>query len=105
MGEWTRVGSLHTRSEFTKSLWGDERLFFQHGWLSLDRDHHTVDGTKTWRFRNNIPAFDKEKWLEWDETYDVPQSTGQDVADGILNHGCPFYWVIQYINQHDAETI
>ena len=35
--ETFQIGRIETTSEFTQSLWGDERLFFQHNWMFLDR--------------------------------------------------------------------
>ena len=34
--EYFKIGEILTKSTFTQSLWGDERLFFQHGGLNLD---------------------------------------------------------------------
>jgi len=33
---WVKIGKLETRSRFTQSLWGDERLFFQHDDMKND---------------------------------------------------------------------
>ena len=33
---WTKIGIIKTTSEFTKSLWGDERLFFRHTSMQWD---------------------------------------------------------------------
>ena len=36
--EWEKIGSIYTKSFFTQSLWGDERLFFEHEKLGNDLD-------------------------------------------------------------------
>lgn len=34
--DWFDLGHIYTTSNFSQSLWGDERLFFQHSGLTVD---------------------------------------------------------------------
>lgn len=92
------IGSIETTSEFTQSLWGDERLFFQHGLLRDDM-RPGRGGRRDIRDNNDlIPTFDTATTLDiWDRSLVVPTPTQQEILDGVAQ-GCPFQWIIDEFN-------
>ena len=89
-----------TDSDFIKSLWGDEKLFFQHGGLNLDARSHRRGSEKEWDIKS-VAEHDFDRWGAWKNSYRVPDVRKEQVLDGITGKGCPFWWVIQYINNQD----
>ena len=67
--DWFEIGEITTTDEpFTQSLWGDERLFFQH---SKIRDDLDVLGRRFLREnRRFIPEFNFEKYGKLQEHLD-----------------------------------
>ena len=95
--ELTKIGEIHSRTEFTQSLWGDEGLYFRHGKFNDDTDSiygGTVGGTSTFRSRWLL-KFDEDEWGEYPVDSFVPPETNQDeIVSGMENFGCPFQWII-----------
>lgn len=114
---WVKIGEMYNETTFTKSLYGDERLFFQHGGANLDLDwweahDPNYDRRATMRpltsqFLRNAPAwFDRNgnnKFLEWKTWFDVPIPENDDVIKEGAAGGCPFKWVLDYITEVDPD--
>ena len=85
---------------FTQSLWGDERLFFQHGGLNLDLQHLPEGFRRTAGVRTHSPELDLEKYGDWNNpsTFDPPEASEADIINGMVQSGCPFSYLIDYIN-------
>jgi hypothetical protein len=49
-----KIGSIKTKSAFTTSRWGDEKLFFRHNWMEDDlaENKKWVEYTPKWHFMN-----------------------------------------------------
>jgi len=62
-----KLGEIIAKSNFTQSLWADERLFFMH--TTLNTDFNALPST--WRRENrvalNVPSFDFDKYGEWND--------------------------------------
>ena len=99
--EYTKIGEIWTKDEyFTQSLWGDERLFFQHGGLNLDLQHLPEGFRRTAGVRTHSPELDLEKYGDWNNpsTFDPPEASEADIINGMVQSGCPFSYLIDYIN-------
>ena len=81
---WVKVGELYNKTEFTKSLYGDERLFFNHEaagkdltwWEEHDRnfDRRAVRDHIRPELLPAAPAWSDPDmpFQEWKDWYDVP---------------------------------
>ena len=102
------MGEIRTTSFFTPSLWGDERLFFQHGGLNLDFAGYYDDWRRDQRFRD-IRAdyeFNYDKYGYWNDpvTFEIQPATESDVINGMASaSGCPFAFLIDQINAYGAR--
>ena len=108
-------------SEWTESLWGDERLFFSHSnanndvrdiKLGLKKGGGRGGRGRGGRGRVNptrnfneifweMPRFDFWKYelhIEDEDEFEVEEATEQDVIDGMVTTGCPFAFVIDQVN-------
>ena len=98
--DYVKIGEIHTKSFFTQSLWGDERLFFQHGGLNLDIGFLPDGFRKDKKVNQFTPQFDLEKYGDWNNpsTFDAPQASEADIINGMVQTGCPFAYLIDYVN-------
>lgn len=100
--DWFTLGTIETTSNFSQSLWGDERLFFQHSGLTVDLSGYPTG----WRQQQGFSSireeysFNSEKYGYWSDpdTFTVPESTENDVINGMVGSGCPFAFLIDSIN-------
>jgi len=85
------IGHIWTTTTFTQSLWGDERLHFQHG--SLETDLANMESGAEWRTEvgfSETPEYDYDTYGDWDEdVLEVPTTDDHTVIEGMYN-GCPF---------------
>ena len=87
------IGEIKTTTEFTQSLWGDERLFFQHGKFLNDFDT-SIGGNADFK-SNTLVKFDEDKWGKYPlDDFNVPDTTDDEVVLGMME-GCPFKWAIE----------
>ena len=98
--DYVKIGEIHTKSFFTQSLWGDERLFFQHGGLNLDLQFLPERFRRDKQVNTLSPQFDLEKYGDWNNpaTFDPPQASEADIINGMVETGCPFAYLIDYVN-------
>jgi hypothetical protein len=64
------IGYIRTTSEFTQSLWGDERLFFEHS--RLDDDFDEQRGGRRAFDVSQTPRWDGRRDGQWDRSLNVP---------------------------------
>ena len=84
----TKIGEVRTTSNFRQSLWGDEKLFFNHGNLSLDIAARPEFNDEP------VLTFDSRTFGNWPEdAEEVEDVTRSEVVAGMRG-GCPFQWVI-----------
>ena len=111
MDDFEMLGEiLQGDSEWTESLWGDERLYFAHGFQNYDwRDFEfrlfDDDMENSQRKRNFDEVFNEEARFDFEDKYSfnaefepLPASES-DIIDGMVTTGCPFAYLIDQINQ------
>ena len=89
-----KIGEIKTTTEFTQSLWGDERLFFQHGKFINDWDSE-IGGSNA-SFRNKaLVKFNQDTWGGYPiDDFNVPDTSDDEVVQGMMD-GCPFKWAYE----------
>ena len=100
-----KIGRIETKDEyFTQSLWGDERLFFKHSTVNHDISAMGETAFADNQLEQTVPTFDFDLYGAWDNPseFTIPEASGHDVIKGMKNHGCPFAFVIDYINDLGA---
>lgn len=92
--DWFQIGEIKSTSTFVKSLWGDERLFFQH--QALYHDLRELSSRDKREVQDTVPTFNLEKYGEWNNPvrFEIEEASAEDVIDGILTTGCPFAFMI-----------
>lgn len=83
----TKIGEIRTTTNFRQSLWGDEKLFFNHGNLSNDI------AARSEFSESPVLQFDEATWGVWPSNANVEDVDRSEVVAGMRG-GCPFQWVI-----------
>ena len=98
--EWYEIAEIYSTSTFKQSLWGDERLFFQHSGLNEDLQYLDDNFRTENKFQKNVPQFNWDKYGEWDNpgTFEDWEATSDDIVAGMATSGCPFAFLIDKIN-------
>ena len=98
--EWFEIAEVYSTSKFYASLWGDERLFYQHGGLNADLKYLDDNFRADNKFARNVPQFNFDKYGAWDDpsTFEDWEATEDDVLAGMATTGCPFAFLIDQIN-------
>ena len=52
----------------------------------------------------DVAQFDFDQVDRWNNGYDVPTPTKDQVIDGMIG-GCPFQWIIDYISEADGTFV
>ena len=87
-----KIGEIVTTSLFQTSLWGDEKLFFQHGDFAIDVENRWENFPGA---RPAITRFDSDRWGSWPD----PDDFNIDPVNDATTHagwanGCPFQYII-----------
>jgi len=101
----TMIGEIKSTSEFTTSLWGDERLFFQHNHLHHDLDKNK-GGDSTLNFGQHYFRFQKDDFggnYPMNVGFVPPEADDETVVSGMVNNACPFQWMIEALEDFAAS--
>ena len=105
LSEMTMIGEITSTSEFTTSLWGDERLFFQHNHLPDDLNENK-GGDNTLNFGTHYFRFQKNDFggnYPMNVGFVPPEADDETVVSGIVNSACPFQWMIEALEDFAAS--